>query len=91
MFKVMCLCVCERICSCVYMITLEDNVLIAVSSHAYYIMIVNDIIDCNSSLFSVSVFMFLWSERRSMRICVYIPQQMSGKVTACYAENEEIN
>ena len=38
------------------MIKLYQNVLITVNSHHCYMWIVNKIIDCNSSLFSVSFF-----------------------------------
>ena len=48
------MCVRERECLSVYMLTL--SFLLAVNNYACYMWIVNEIIDCNSSLFSVCVF-----------------------------------
>ena len=57
----MCLSVCARVFVCV-----------AVNSHACYRWIVNDITDCNSCLFSVSVFVVLFWSCMCQMVCVYI-------------------
>ena len=65
----MCLSMCMRVFVCVY---------VAVNSHACYRWIVNDITDCNSCLFSVSVCVCLfWSCMCKVvcvcvRLCVYM-------------------
>ena len=47
-----CVRACVWVCVCVY---------VTVNSYACYRWIVNDITDCNSCLFSVSVCVILWS------------------------------
>ena len=46
-------------------------VCVAVNSHASYRWIVNDITDCNSCLFSVSVFVFLFWSSMCKVVCVF--------------------
>ena len=72
-----CVCACVRECLCVYMVTFKQNVLIAVNSHAFFRWIVNDIIDSNSSLSSVTVFFLLFyftkvCVRRCVCVCVCV-------------------
>ena len=57
------MCECVRACVCVY---------VTVNSQACYRWIVNDITDCNSSLVSVSVRVFLFWSCMSKVVCVCV-------------------
>ena len=76
-------CVCKYLC--VYMITLEQNVLIAANSPACYIWIVSDITNCYTCLFSASViFLLFLFGIVCARMCVSVCVCAAVNGHACY-------